>query len=553
MTNSLRDFIETMEMREKKSRLQSIGATPRISSFARQRNSLLVPWNLAGSAFLLIPVLLFVVSLLIRPTVNFDSGFGLLVLRGMLDGGAFNMVPAPDPANLAGDVATFLSWWTPGQYLVPGAFVWFGADYGLAVSLTTLIATVAGVIGCVQLARSFAVTRFVILVFAFGLVTFRHVTLAFQTYNGGEVLLFAVAPWSLYALRRAVDRPAAVCLGISLLAAALLFMAKLTGLVVFAANVLAISLLEAMRQRRVTASLIAMWLASAAAAMLFIGLWYPRGEMPAGGSEFVFTWPGIWFPVTAAVFAGVSGLDLLSWLFSSPSDLLAETFVLGPLSVMLMVWVWVRLWGTPYRAMAVCLFVVIGFYVIAITALYFRGAPITFHERHLRYAGILFFLVFLVAMDQSRPPLKGLGLLFAGAFAVYGVTSYVVSAHELTQGRYDDPPSGISQQIVSPVVLEYLRSEMEQHSWRRPIAVLPSTEAAMGLPGFRTIIMPLEFPLPEMISVRSWAGKADRIFVVVQEKMLANGRAEALLRSFVGYSLDAWSQRRMGDMVVYSQ
>jgi hypothetical protein len=545
ITDSLGDSIEPMEMRGAGSHLQPIGPTLEASSIAS--------WNFASSAFLSIPIVLFMVSLVIRPTVTFDSGFGLLVLRSMLEGGALNVVPAPDPADLARDTATFLAWWTPGQYLVPGAFVWLGVDYGLAVSLTTLIATLVGVTGWVQVARSFAVTPFVILVFAFGLVTFRHVTLAFQNYNGGEALLFAVAPWSLYALRWAVDRSAIVCLAISLLAAALLFFAKLTGLVVFVANVLAISLVEAVRQRRVTASMLAMWVASASGAMLFMAFWHARGEVPAGGSQFAFTWPGIWFPLAGATLSGVSGLDLLSWLSSSPSDVLAKTFVLGPLSLILMAWVWVRLRGTPYRAMAVCLFAVIAFYVTAISALYFRGAPITFHERHLRYAGILFFLVFLVAIDQWRLPLKALAPLFTGAFAVYSLTSYALSARELTRARYDDPSSGISQQIVSPVVLEYLRSEMKRHNWGRPIAVLPSTEAAMGIPGFRVIIIPLEFPFPEMAPARTWAGRSDKIFVVVQEKMVANGKADALLRSFVDYAFDAWSQKQIGNMVVYSQ
>lgn len=75
----------------------------------------------------------------------------------------------------------------------------------------------------------------------------------------------------------------------------------------------------------------------------------------------------------------------------------------------------------------------------------------------------------------------------------------------------------------------------------------------MGIPGFRVIIVPLEFPLPEIIPARNWAGRAEKIFVVVQEKMIANGKAETLLRSFVDYALDAWSQRRMGNTVIYSQ
>src|SRR5262249_34288389 len=113
-----------------------------------------------------------------------------------------------------------------------------------------------------------------------------------------------------------MDRSAAVCLAISLLSAAVLFIAKLTGLVVFAANILAISLVGVVRRRRVTVSMLAMWIASASGAILFLALWRARGELPAGGAEFAVTWPGVWFPVAGAVLSGVSGLDLLSWLSS---------------------------------------------------------------------------------------------------------------------------------------------------------------------------------------------------------------------------------------------
>ena len=121
---------------------------------------------------LLVPIILFLGSLYIPPMVATDSGVGFLALRSMLDGGAFNRITVPDPANIANDVAIFLTWWSPGQYLVPGGFIWLGTNYGLAVSLTTLIATLIGVFGWIQVARSFAVSSFVLFTFVLGLNTF---------------------------------------------------------------------------------------------------------------------------------------------------------------------------------------------------------------------------------------------------------------------------------------------------------------------------------------------------------------------------------------------
>src|SRR5262245_38900929 len=268
-------------------------------------------WDYSSYSLLLVPIILFLASLYIPPWVVSDSGVGFLALASMLKGGSFNSVTTPDPANIANDVTTFVIWWSPGQYLVPGLFIWLGASYGVALSLTTLIATLIGLVGWIQVVRSFAVSSWVLFVFVLGLVTFPYVTQRFLGYWGGEVLLFATAPWSLYAMRWAANKPPILCFTISLLSAALLFFAKLTGLIVFATNVVAISLVALASQRRLSSSTIAMWVASAIAALCFMMFWVARGPVPAGGSIFSFSWFPIWFSMTGVAFSGISGLELV--------------------------------------------------------------------------------------------------------------------------------------------------------------------------------------------------------------------------------------------------
>jgi hypothetical protein len=509
---------------------------------------------------LLIPLTLFIVSLIVRPAVGYDPGYGFLAFRSMLEGGTFNNVTAPDPANIANDATTFLSWWSPGQYLIPGTFVRFGTTYGLAISLTTLFATVIGVFGWAQLARNFNVSNFVLFFFSSGLVTFRYVTLPFRIYDGGEVLLFAVSPWFLYMLQWVVDKPPATCFAISVLSAALLFFAKLTGLVVFAASIVAISLVEILKGRRITSSLLAIWAGCAVAAFLFFILWLTRGTVPASGSGFNLTWPAIWFPFAGAAFSGISAIDLLSWLLVHPpapilSDITATSYVLGPLGLLLMGWVWFRLRDTRYRPMAIYLFTIIALLTAALTAMYLRSAVVSFDERHLRYAGIIFFLLLLVALDQWHTSLavKVVPTLIIGSFSVYGLVSYVNGVRELMRGHHYDSASGISMMIVSPVVLKYLRSEMAVHNWKHAVVVVPTTEAAMGLPHFRIIEVQLDFVPLEYIANKRWAGRAEQVFVIVQEKMLGNGKAEALLKSFVDYDYTKWDKKQIDEMVVYSQ
>ena len=199
---------------------------------------------------LLSPIILFTASLYIPPRVSWDSGDGFRILQNMLAGGSFNTFTAPDPGNIARDVQTFQTWWSPGQYLVPGSFVWLGSNYAVALSITALVATLIGVLGWIQVARSFAISSFVLHVFVLGLSTFSYITSSFLTYWGGELLLFAVAPWSLYAMCWAASKPPTLCFAISVVSVALLFFAKLTGIIVFGSNVAAISLFSVISRRR---------------------------------------------------------------------------------------------------------------------------------------------------------------------------------------------------------------------------------------------------------------------------------------------------------------
>jgi len=496
---------------------------------------------------LLIPIILFIGSLCMPPTIVSDSGTGFLALRSMLEGGAFNSITAPDPANIANDVAIFLTWWSPGQYLVPGSFIWLGTSYGLAVSLTTLIATLIGVVGWIQVARSFAVTSFVLFVFVLGLNTFPYVTHPFLMYWGGEVLLFAAAPWSLYAMRWAADKPAWLCFTISLLSAVLLFFAKLTGLVVFAGNVIAMSLVALVNQRRLDSSTIAMWAASVIGALCFMMFWLARGPVAEHWSTFSFSWYPIWLAVAAAAFSGIYGLGL--FLAHPWVQINVEWAIefLAPVGLLLMVWVWYRLRHTRYRDMAVLLLAVILIYAIAAATTFRHLRGISFEDRHFRYAGILFFLLLLTAVDQWRAPLaKGLACLVVVVLGIYGLRNYATFASAQMRTGYYDSTSGISQ-AVSPAVFEYLRSEITRHNFQRPIAVIATPSAAISLPKFRIIVIGWQQ------QPSKWAGRAEKIFVVVPEETLLKDETDAILRSFTNYEADNWSQMKLGGTIVYTQ
>jgi hypothetical protein len=133
-------------------------------------------------------------SLLIPPFVDLDSADGFLAWRGTLLGAA-NSVISANPANIAQDRAEFLAFWSPGQYLIPGAISLMGVPLGIAMTLTTTLSTLACLIGWIMVVRAFAPGTSLALLVTVLIGSFRYSTLAFGIYRGGEILLQAITPW----------------------------------------------------------------------------------------------------------------------------------------------------------------------------------------------------------------------------------------------------------------------------------------------------------------------------------------------------------------------
>src|SRR5262249_19221719 len=200
---------------------------------------------------------------------------------------------------------------------------------------------------------------------------------------------------------------------------------------------------------------------SVIAALCFMMFWNARGPE---GFTFSFSWFPIWFSMTATAFSGIYGLGLFlahPWM---PFNVQWAIALLGPLGLLLMVWVWYGLRYTRYRDMAVLLLTVILVYaiIIAIAFRYLRGFSL--EDRHFRYAGILFFLLLLMAIDQWRVRFaKGLACLVVIVLGLYGLRNYATFAYAQMRAGYYDPMSGISQDI-SPAILEHIRSEVTRHN-----------------------------------------------------------------------------------------
>src|SRR3569833_174101 len=97
-------------------------------------------------AFLYLAVLILGVLIFIAPPAIFpDPANGYHDMRSMQLGGGFNRLITPDADAHTKNTSELLTWWSPGQYLVPYAFkLIFGVITGQASALSITLSQLLG-------------------------------------------------------------------------------------------------------------------------------------------------------------------------------------------------------------------------------------------------------------------------------------------------------------------------------------------------------------------------------------------------------------------------
>jgi len=148
-----------------------------------------------GMAVLIMGVILF----FIPPALFPDPANGFNVLRCMNLGGSFNVLTAPDQSDIAQNYDEFLTWWTPGQYLVPYFFKLMAhLNTGQAMAITVALCQLCGLAGFYSFFKKIGFTPFIAALSLVFIVCQLAFFVPYVFYNGGEVLLFSFLGWFLY-------------------------------------------------------------------------------------------------------------------------------------------------------------------------------------------------------------------------------------------------------------------------------------------------------------------------------------------------------------------
>jgi hypothetical protein len=499
------------------------------------------------------------ISLLVPPFIQWDSAIGFLAWRGTLLG-AVNSIIKPDRSNIALDTVSFLTWYSPGQYLVPGAISLLGLPLGAAMTLTVTLALLCCLVGWIVVVREFApnTTSALLVVVSVGL--FRYSTRAFTSYHGGEILLEAVTPWLILA---ALSIPAMNVLRAALVAAGAVlvaFIAKLSGLIVVAASLAAACLVSTALSRRITQGVVGGASGAVMALIVIYVSFLSRGSTPATGINWSLPLKTIAGSLFIPWVAGMSWGDLSIFFSGGPDPFdvpIGYLAITAPVALLIMyIVVGSRLQTTDAVQLKRFALLFYGMTVTCFIFIYVKGSNgVGFEERYFRSAGTLLFLCALISAFAAGTPvwIRGAFLVLCALMALYGVASFSYFELRTAKGQSLDRASWTNQWMFDAVAIDFAR-EIYAREGRDALFVLPlfgQAQSAVTMPAdARILVMNFEYE-PE--SRYRYFGRVPGSVVVLVPNIFDTSKRRVLLSAFRDYAPDAWNRKTFANTSVYFQ
>jgi hypothetical protein len=503
-----------------------------------------------------------VVGIVVGPSMYSDAGWGFLGSQSGQRGGApFNYSMLPDVKDISKDALGFSTVWSPGQHFFPEFLVFTGISLGFAISLVTVAFSVLGLFGWFALYRSFGFPLRSAMIALAIIVCTRSFNAPFLMYNGGEILLFGTAPWFVLMVWRMRDLRWYAVLSM-IVGSFVLFFAKLSGIIFAAATIGAAAVCgdrawrdpDTLRKSAVAA------IAVGVTGVIFYYAWYAHGWTPVRPTR-ELNWArlpaDVAFGISAACCASLSLGDLASYILMNPgravvTSLDAVYFAFAPVAVGLFALIWWRLregYGEYLRFVSLIAAAIVA--VLLVT--WVRGSVVSVEERHLRPVSLLF-LVGIVHSFIGLPSRTGRAIfsLVAAVASLYGLASFALR----TDASLQRPPGirGFRHLVASPAVLEFIRRiDVPSSDGQAPLVMVTTPEMGLEFRHLRVLSNHADFNSIDELRAVTYRGRVPRLYVIMQSKFLADGKADVILRSFVDYAIDGWKQIPLGDFVCFVQ
>jgi hypothetical protein len=479
-----------------------------------------------------------IIVFLIPPALFPDPSMGFQALRSMHLGAPFNSIVAPDQGNIANSYTQFLTWWSPGQYLVPWLFkIITGVSLGKAVAITVAIAAFCGLAGFYCFFTKVGFTQNIAILSLVFIICQLAFMVPYVNYNGGEVLLFAFEGWFLFgciALKKA-DLKLVLFIVLSGFAG---FFFKSSFLWMYAAGMFCLWLRLSEYKGIAVFLKNALWIGLPAAfSLAFIYFFYiSKGETPAtAASGFKLTAATFSYPLASPILAGFSVDDFFNGLIQHTGQPLINEqwslivlIVIALLSILLIIAIIRKVNNKLYTLP------LIVFYVTALLffgSSYSRQMEVSMESRHFRIIGLLIVPGIIYWASGFKPAYRFLFILVVGAIGFnsfrYLVKGYGIN-NSLARGT-----TGVAQ----PNIDQHSLNEIMQLDRENDNATFVFVGDDLGLEILHNRVISLP-PIGDDLQINiddyKYAGHAGPLYIVLPESY--NGpREKMILKSFPGY------------------
>jgi len=488
-----------------------------------------------GTAVLAIGITL----IFIPPALFPDPANGFQVLRSMHLGGGFNNIVAPDQSDISQDYTEFLTWWSPGQYLVPYFFkLIFGLNLGRGIAIAVFLATVSGLAGFYCFFKKLGISKLVCaltILFIFFQVAF---FVPFVYYNGGEIMLFSFLGWFLYGCAL-VDKPGIKLFLFVLLTGWLGFFLKSSFVWIYAAGLFCLWI-------RLTNAKSGAWfknglwigipaiLSLAAIYVVFLS----KGQSPANAAHGLkITLETFSFPLASPVLSAFSIDDMVHGLlfhfgprvFSPSTSLLV--LVLSMILSLVLIWMIVRWVPNKTYRLFVLVFYIAAFLFFSFS--YMRQLDISYEARHFRVLGILIIPGLLTLLSGARIGYKLILELIWAAIAVFSI-QYIVKGYHLNDRISAHGITGISQPGIDQASLNKV---MQLDSTNRnAVFVFINNDTGLEIQHNRLITLPqIGDDLRINMDDYTYDGFGGPLYVILPETY-DGPKENMIMKSFTGYA-----------------
>lgn len=505
---------------------------------------------------LIVLVIVFSLGLMVvltPPAIFPDASWGFQVLRCMQLGGDFNMLTKPNPADLSKNTSEFISWWSPGQYLVPYFFkVLLGLNTGHAAAVTTMLCQLFGLAGFYQFFKKAGFTPVISALSLLVIVCQQAFFIPYIFYIGGETLLFAFAGWFLYGCL-VFDKPGLKLVLFVLLAGWIGFICKSSFIWIYAGGLLFLWIRLSAGNKNVKHWLFkGFWVGVPALISVAVISWLylSKGLNPSSGSNGIdLSWPTLTFPVASPLLAGFSADDLVNgFIFHNDVPILSAPWVmvvLVALAVLSALLVYAICKNVPNKNYKLLLIIIYGISILFFGSAFMRKLSISYESRHFRIVGLLIIPGTLYLFSRYKMVYRAALALAVLIIAIFSVKFYIngqKGLHEYT--AYGT--SGIGQQFIDQPSLNYIKMLDDRH--RDAIFVFFSADLGLEIRHNRIITLDA---LNSNLNINQddylHKGHAGPLYIVMPA-YYTGIRANIILKSFPGYK--GFSLKELSDNYV---